>query len=319
MAVEDLKPHIEAAQSAAERARQHVQDTLDELEAARADAQLEQLTAERGQRVAEAAQLAAEAARDAAEIAQTVAEAASQEAERAHLGLQNFLAMAAHDIRGPLTAIDGNADVLMAANAGPADRTFAADAIHAAVRQMDRLVGDIVDAGRLGAGAFLLHYQPLDLVSLVQDVARGQQVASDQHRIVINAPERLEGEWDLDRLGQVMTNLISNAIKYSPDGGNITITVLQEQDAAVVIVADQGSGINAADLPSLFRPFVRLLSPEERAHVRGTGLGLYISQGIVQAHGGRMSATSLGRGTGSAFTARLPLHPYPPGVGPADQ
>jgi signal transduction histidine kinase len=319
MAVEDLKPHREAARYAAARAQQHVQDTLDALEAARADAQIEQLTAERGRRVAEAAQLAAEAARDAAEIAQAVAETASQEAERAHLSLQNFLAMAAHDIRGPLTAIDGNTDVLMAANAGPADRNFAADAIHAAVRQMDRLVGDIVDAGRLGAGAFLLHFQPLDLVSLVQDVARGQQAATDRHRIVIDASERLEGEWDPDRLGQVMTNLISNAIKYSPDGGDIAITVRQEQDAAVVIVADRGSGINSADLPSLFRPFVRLLSPEGRAHVRGTGLGLYISQGIVQAHGGRMSATSLGRGTGSAFTVRLPLNPRSPSVSPGDK
>jgi signal transduction histidine kinase len=307
MGIEVLKPHIEAARQAAERAHQHVQATLDELEAAREGAEAQQLTAEYGQRVANAARQAAEAAQEAAEAAQVVAEAAVSEAERSHRSLQEFMAMAAHDIKGPLAAIAGFADLLDEAEAEPEDRTFAVDAIQAAVRQMDRLTDDIVDAGRLGAGTFRMRPEPMDLVELVQRAVRGQQATTDRHRFVVDTPERLDGAWDPDRLGQVMTNLISNAVKYSPTGGDIEITVRREPEAATVTVTDHGRGISHTDLPSLFRPFRRLLSSEERYAVAGTGLGLYISQGIVRAHGGHITATSDGQDFGSAFTVHLPL------------
>jgi signal transduction histidine kinase len=314
MGMEDIKPRIESARRAAERAQLHAQAALVELEAVRLDATTEQVAAERGQRMAEAAQLAAEAAqlaaeaaRDAAESARDGAEAAAQEAELAQRNLQDFLAMAAHDIRGPLAAIAGYTDLLSIGNMLMDERERALDAIQSAVTQMDRLVEDIVDAGRLGAGAFHLRPEPLDLVSLVKRVASGQQGTSDRHRVLVDAPERLDGEWDPERLGQVMTNLISNAIKYSPAGGDVRIRVRREGDAAVVSIADQGTGIRAAYLPLLFRPFTRLLSPEEQVKVNGTGLGLYISYGIVQAHGGSIWATSHGPDTGSEFSVRLPL------------
>jgi len=215
--------------------------------------------------------------------------------------------MAAHDIRGPLTAVAGYTDILAAPNTTPASRDFALEAIQAAVAQMDRLVEDIVDAGHLGAGTFRLRPAPLDLVALVRRVAGGQQGTSDRHRLLIEAPERLEGEWDPDRVGQVMTNLISNAIKYSPAGGDIRIAVRQERDAAVVRVADRGLGIRAADVPLLFRPFTRILTSDEHQAVPGTGLGLYISHGIVEAHGGNLWATSQGTNAGSEFVVKLPL------------
>ena len=229
-----LRREAAAARKAAERARMHAQAALVGLEAVRTDAMTGQRPAERGQRVVETARLAAEAARDAAEEAQTLAE----EAELAQRKLQDFLAMAAHDIRGPLTAIAGYADVVAFPTTPPEERDLALAAIQAAVLQMDRLVEDIVDAGRLGVGAFRLRPRPLDLVALVRRVASGQQATSDRHRILIDAPERLEGEWDPDRLGQVMTNLISNAIKYSPTGGDVSISVYQERETAVVRVAD---------------------------------------------------------------------------------
>jgi signal transduction histidine kinase len=293
MSRENLKPRLEAARDAAERARRRVQAALDELEAARTDAAT--------------AQLAAEEARDAAESAQAWAEGIAQEAELAQRNLQDFLAMAAHDIRGPLAAIAGYTEVLASPTTPQEHRDVALESIQSAVLQMDRLVEDIVDAGRLGAGAFRLRREPLDLVNLVRRVASGQQATSDRHRIVMNAPERLHGEWDPDRLGQVMTNLISNAIKYSPAGGDVSISVLDEGDSALVSVSDHGNGIRPADVPLLFRPFTRLLTTEEQTNVRGTGLGLYISHGIIQAHGGSIWATSQGKGTGSEFRVRLPL------------
>lgn len=307
MGLDAIKPRIVAAQHAAERAREHAQAALAELEAVGKDAATGELAAERGRRVAEAAQLAAEAARDAAEAAQAGAEEAAQEAELAQRNLRDFLAMAAHDIRGPLTAIAGYTDLLAFPASTSEGRDVALAAIQAAIVQMDRLVEDIVDAGRLGAGAFRLRPEPLDLVALVRQVAGGQQETSNRHRILLEAPERLDGEWDPTRLGQVMTNLISNAIKYSPDGGDVRISVRDEGEAVVVSVCDQGRGLRPADVPHLFRPFTRLLTAEEQATVDGTGLGLYISHGIVQAHGGSIWASSRGKGTGSDFCLRLPL------------
>lgn len=306
MGIDNLRPHIEAARLSAERAQVQAQTALDELEAAREDATMEHLAAERGQRVAEAARLAAEAARDAAVFAQAGAEEAAREAELAHCNLQDFLAMAAHDIRGPLTAIAGYADLLAFPTTLLDQRDVALEAIQTAVFQMARLVEDIVDAGRVGAGAFTLHLESVDLVPLVQQVASGQQITTDKHRLVVDAPERLEGDWDPVRLAQVMSNLISNAIKYSPGGGDIRISVREEHDAALVCVADRGRGIRAADVRLLFRPFTRLISPKEQMELNGTGLGLYISFGIVKAHGGSIWATSEGEDEGSEFCVRLP-------------
>lgn len=313
MNLEGIKTRIEEAREAAERAHLHSQVALAGLSAGLLAASTGQLAAEHGQRVAEAAQLAAEAARDAAEAArdaaeaaQAVAEDAAHEAEVAQRDLQNFLAMAAHDIRGPLAVIAGFADLLERPNTPPTERAVAVGAIQDAALRMDRLVADLVDAGRLGVGSFHLRPEQLDLVSLVQRVADGQQLTSDRHRILIDAPERLDGSWDADRLVQVVTNLLSNALKYSP-AGDVRVSVSQERESAVVRVADQGMGIRADDLQLLFRPFIRLITPEEQLRVPGTGLGLYISYGIVQAHGGSITVTSEGPGTGSVFIVRLPL------------
>ncbi len=345
MGMDDVTPRIEAARHVADQARMYAQDAhdaLDGLEGVDREAAIARLAAEGRRRIAEAALLAAEAARDAAEVAQLAAEAAlgvvevaqagaessravaeaaqavaeigragaedaAREAELARRHLQEFLAMAAHDISGPLTLIAGYTDLLAAPVTSPDERDALVEGIRVATLQVTRLVEDVMDAGRVGAGEFRLRPEPLDLVALVRRVAGGQQTTSDRHRIVVDAPERLDGEWDPVRLGQVMVNLVSNAIKYSPDGGEVRIDVGREGDAALVRVADRGRGIRAADVRLLFRPFARLLRPEERGEVAGAGLGLYISHGIVLAHGGSIRAESEGPGAGSEFSVRLPL------------
>lgn len=263
-----------------------------------------QVAAEHAEMFAAAARHAAEDARDAAEEGQAVAELAAREARQAHENLQNFLAMAAHDLRNPISGIIGYAQLLQRKNASPTMRARAASAIERSALVMNRLIQDLVDAGQAGSGGFPLHPEPTDLAALVRGVAQSLGQTSSEHRILVTAPDRLVGHWDPDRLGQVLTNQIGNAIKYSPDGGGVDVKVRQDGDAAIVTVADRGIGIDGDDIHRHFRPFSRL---SNGAMLSGTGLGLFISHGIVEAHGGRISVESQGPGTGTTFTTVLPL------------
>jgi signal transduction histidine kinase len=305
----DLGGRIASARAAADRALLNARVALAESERARLDAEAGHLAAERAQTIALAAQRAAEEACEAAAQGQAVAELAADEAQLAQQHLQNFLALAAHDLQNPITGILGFAQLLQRPKIRSATRTQAVHAILQAAILMSRLIRDLVDAGNAGVGGFGLQPVPTDLVAVVQQVVESQAPMSSHHRILVDAPARLEGRWDADRLGQVLTNQIANAIKYSPDGGEIRIRARSQDDAAIVTVTDEGIGICTDDLPRLFRPFARLA---DSARFEGTGLGLYISQGIVVAHGGRISAESPGPGLGSTFTIRLPLS------GPAD-
>jgi signal transduction histidine kinase len=131
-----------------------------------------------------------------------------------------------------------------------------------------------------------------------------RQATTERHQLVLEAPEQLEGEWDPGRLGQVLDNLLGNAITYSPDGGMVRVAVRQEDGQAIISVSDQGLGLRQGDLGQLFQLFSRLETGRE---IRGTGLGLYISRGIVEAHGGSVRAESAGPGRGATFTVALPL------------
>jgi signal transduction histidine kinase len=183
-------------------------------------------------------------------------------------------------------------------------RSHTASAIERSALQMSRLIQDLVDAGRAGSGGFPLHPGPTDLAALVREVAESLDQTTSAHQIQVTAPDQLIGHWDPDRLGQVITNQVGNAIKYSPNGGAIVVPVWQDGDEAIITVADQGIGIDADEAHRLFRPFSRL---SNGAKLSGTGLGLFISHGIVEAHGGRISAESHGPGTGTIFTTVLPL------------
>ncbi|MGH2379425.1 MAG: sensor histidine kinase, partial [Candidatus Limnocylindria bacterium] len=130
-----------------------------------------------------------------------------------------------------------------------------------------------------------------------------QDTASSGHRIEVDAPERLEGEWDPDRLAQAVANLLSNAIRYSPNGGVIQVGVGQADGQVVVRVTDEGLGLTAEEIETIFSAFARASAAKE---VPGTGLGLYITSGIIHAHGGQIWAESPGRGLGATFRFSLP-------------
>lgn len=242
---------------------------------------------------------------------------ARQDIEQAQEQGQAFLRIVAHDLKTPLTNIQGYAQLaqrlrgrLPTDDNGPGkelhDRLGAAlEKIVDNCRRLQSLVESLQEAFRLGSGRFDLRRESADLVALVEQVVEEQRAVAPDHLFSVSLPKNpLIGQWDAERLRQVVTNLVNNAVKYSPEGSRVTLTVRQRAGNALLSVADNGPGIAQVDLPSLFQPYTRL---QQSRAVKGTGLGLYIVKGIVEAHGGRASAESAGEGTGATFTISLPL------------
>jgi len=225
---------------------------------------------------------------------------------------EHFLSIASHELRTPLTAVKGQAQLverfLARGQIDPERLSLAAARLSQAVYRLDLLVRDLVDVSRLQAGRLALRPETVDLVTLVRDVMG--RVAEEEppealhpHRFVVEAPGPVIGSWDPARLDQVLANLIGNALKYSPEGGEIRVSVRARADTAELVVWDQGVGIDPADQHRLFQPFERGSGAEA---FEGTGLGLYIARQIVEQHAGELTFVSeVGRG--SAFTVRLPL------------
>ena len=214
---------------------------------------------------------------------------------------QEFIAMVSHELRNPLTALSGFAQLLQR------QRRYnerAVTMILSQARQLERLIGDLLEVSRLEAGRLELRRTEMDLAQLVRVAVERTQALTDRHAIRVDAPPgQLRGWWDADRLEQVLHNLLSNAVKYSPAGGEITVRVEGDGAVARVAVADQGVGIAPGALPRLFDRFYRAEATASGA--QGLGLGLYISRSLVQAHGGRMWAEST-PGRGSTFVFTLP-------------
>ncbi|MFN8637170.1 MAG: PAS domain S-box protein [Chloroflexota bacterium] len=214
---------------------------------------------------------------------------------------RQFLAMAAHELRTPVTSILGFAQLLQRRD--PHDRASAAIARQAA--GLDRLISDLVDTARIEDGRLELRRTRLDLVALVYDLAEQFQPMSAAHAIRVEAPDGpVEGSWDRERIGQVIQNLLTNAIKYSPDGTEIVMAVSDLGSEVQFAVQDRGVGIPPALLPRLFDPFYRVERTAQT--IRGLGLGLAISKALVEAHGGQIVAESAGEGQGSRFVVTLP-------------
>lgn len=231
-------------------------------------------------------------------------QAARAEAERARQNLQQFMATIAHDLRGPLTIILGYAQIWARQEHGRSpliDRRSVAATQHAA-ESMRRLIDDLLDASRIGAGRFEIRPRPTDLVAVIRQVVSQQQATTTAHRIVVQAPEHLNGTWDAQRLSQLLTNLVSNAIKYSPGGGDVELTVEAMAESVRVCIVDHGIGLSPEHISCLFQPFYQA---NRQTGLKGTGLGLFIARGIVEAHGGRIWVTST-PGKGSTFCFELP-------------
>ncbi len=219
---------------------------------------------------------------------------------------EDFLSAAAHDLRTPLTTVLIHAELLEREQqrSGPATgERSRVSKIVAEAHRLRSLVNDLLDAGRAERGQLVAELERVDLVVLAREVAARH--ATRRHPCRVDADGPLVGRFDPGRIGQLIENLVSNAVKYSPDGGEVVIGVRRDGSDAVLEVSDHGIGIPAADLPQLFGRFHRAANVDDRRFA-GMGLGLFICRAIAEAHGGAISATSR-VGAGTTFRVRLPL------------
>jgi signal transduction histidine kinase len=220
-----------------------------------------------------------------------------------------FMSTVSHDLKSPLTFIKGMANLRRRRTEPTQDNHSLLDAleqIEASAGRMAQQLDELVDASRLQAGATLeLRRERVDLLNLARAAVAQHQETTNRHALRVSSelPE-LVGTWDGLRLGRVLDNLLDNAVKYSPRGGSVEVTVRAEDQTAVLSVADFGEGIPAGDLPHIFERFHRGRNVEGR--IPGTGIGLAGVESIVRLHNGSISVDScVGRGT--TFTIRLPV------------
>jgi signal transduction histidine kinase len=221
-----------------------------------------------------------------------------------------ILRVASHDLQSPLTAIKGRGQLLLrslGADEKP-DLNTVRDGLSTMVQQSARLsemVRLLLDISRLSAdGRLDIQRRPTDLVELIGDAVELLQPVSSGYEFDTILPARLEGNWDGPRLRQVVQNLISNAVKYSPRGGRVRVFARREGDQVSVDVSDEGIGLSPDEIDRVFDQFYR--APDALA-LEGSGLGLFICKAIISAHGGHIRAASGGRNAGSTFSFSIPV------------
>jgi signal transduction histidine kinase len=220
---------------------------------------------------------------------------------------EEFIANASHELKTPLTSIRAYAELLEEHIEQVAEEPYKG-MMHKLGLQVDRLhvlVADMLDTTRMSEGKLVLNVTRFDLNELIREKAEELQRITKTHTIRTLLASFPEIEADRERIGQVIVNLVSNAIKYSPKGGEILLASEPEDGFVKVSVSDQGMGIPAADLDKIFDRFFRVDSKEVRTFP-GMGIGLFISQGIIQRHGGALTVKSE-EGEGSTFTFTLPV------------
>lgn len=218
-----------------------------------------------------------------------------------------FLSFAAHELKSPLTSVRGFAQLLQKRMTRDRVDDSVERMVVTIVDQVDRvvrLVDRLLNLSRAQMGRLEVKAEPVDLVELAREQLRTAQIRTDRHRLVLEAPEELAGAWDRAYLEQVLSNLLDNAIRYSPQGGEIRVSLRLEGGLARLLVSDQGIGIRQEDLDRVFNRHFR--SSEARMlRSDGMGIGLYLTREIVAAHGGRMWVESR-VGEGTSFAIELP-------------
>ncbi|HXR90604.1 MAG TPA: ATP-binding protein [Steroidobacteraceae bacterium] len=238
-------------------------------------------------------------------------------AEQRSQAKDEFMAMLAHELRNPLSAITAALEVLRSGGRPDDAAQRARDIIGRQTRHLSRLVDDLLEVARAITGKITLSGTPLDLADAVRRCVAQLAVRAEERRIEVEVeggPHWIHG--DAVRIEQIITNIVSNAIKYTPEGGVIRVTLATKDGEAVLCVRDNGLGIAPELLPEIFEPFVQGERTLDRAE-GGLGVGLTLVRRLVELHGGSVSASSDGPGRGSTFIIRLPNTAAPNAEPPA--
>jgi signal transduction histidine kinase/ActR/RegA family two-component response regulator len=263
----------------------------------------EQVERQRGTLIADE-----QAARQEAEAAMREAEAAMREAEAANRAKDLFLATLSHEMRTPLNAIVGWLNILNHKNADASQFQEGLRVIDRNTKAQVQLIDDLLDVSRIVSGKLHMDIQPCELVDVVNAGLNATRAAAEARHITfdVRLDPRAGTAWcDNVRIQQVVWNLMSNAIKFTPKGGRVQVTLSRDGSDFRIEVSDTGQGIRPDVLPHVFDRF-RQADSSKRRRFAGLGLGLSIVKYIVEAHGGTVEAASPGEGKGSRFTVCLP-------------
>jgi len=222
-----------------------------------------------------------------------------------------FLSIASHELKTPLTALQLQLGNIRADDARAGALEGKIDRARRLGTRLARLIEALLDVSRIATGNLTLNRERFALGEAVRDTVERlrEQAASAGCVLEVDAPDSIEGDWDRIRIEQVLSNLITNAIKHAA-GGPIEVSAVRMKDVAVIEVRDHGPGIAEKDLPRIFQRFERAASA---LHHGGLGLGLYVARQIAEAHGGTVAARNVADG-GACFTVRLPV--VPPSAAP---
>ena len=210
----------------------------------------------------------------------------------------------AHDLRTPLTRLRGMAELALSPNAEPAaPREALADCVEESERVL-AMLNTLMDITEAEAGMMKLQRAPVDLCQLVREVVELYQYVAEERKVTVHTelPAACEADADRNRIRQVFANLLDNAIKYTPEGGRVTITARDEPGRAVAVFRDTGIGIPADEQEKIW---ARLYRGDKSRSQRGLGLGLSLVKAVVEAHGGNVTVSSQAN-AGSEFTVKLP-------------
>lgn len=239
-----------------------------------------------------------------------------REAQEAVAARDNFLSVAAHELRTPVTGVRAYVQLLRLQQSQgqltPARLATAIEAVERGTSRLTTLIRDLLDVARLRGGQFSIRRDTVELVALIEAVVAQERLSlgDSLHLVAELPPPPCNVSGDAARLEQVLSNLLENARKYSPEGGAITLSLERDDDGAVVTVRDEGIGLDPGEAEAIFTPFNRSRAALAR-QIPGLGLGLAIARSIVEQHDGQLWATSEGAGRGTTFVLRLPLLAIP--------
>ena len=248
-----------------------------------------------------------------------LADAARAEAEVASRAKDDFLAILSHELRSPLNAMLGWLQIMKRPGVDAALTSRALETLERNLRAQAQIISDLLDVSRITSGKFEMDHGRVDMAAVVLASVESLRPLAEAKSLRVDldiAEGPLHVDGDMSRLQQVVTNILHNAVKFTPEAGHIAVTARATDNIIDITIADGGQGIEAAVLPHVFERFVQADSGTNRRH-GGLGLGLAIVKQLVERHGGSVRVTSAGLGRGATFTVTLPAA-VPRPVGPAE-